>query len=276
MLLICFFVCGYLLVSILATVLIMIFGQATPAMRILTVLQDILVFIVPAIGTAMFVTRRPDKLLAVDRRPPLIPTILGIATLLFSIPAMNLVIHYNEIFPLPSEVAQTFRAMEDSAAEMIKAVVGPHTIPNLIMTILIVGVMAGLSEEILFRGCLQRLLSTGGLRPHAAIWIAAIIFSAMHLQFYGFVPRMLLGAFFGYLLWWTGSLWVPVILHILNNSLYLIDEYRAFGIDNPEAPGSDGNMLVVGLSVALTAIGIYLISKYSRLGSDSTTEVAEG
>lgn len=275
LLLLCFFVAGYVLVSILAAVMIMVFGQqSTPAMRILTVLQDIIVFIVPAVGTAMLVTRRPDQLLAVDRRPPLLPTLIALGTLVASIPAMNLVIHLNESLPLPPEVALTFRDMETSAAEMISAVVGPHTIPNLIMTVLIIGIMAGLSEELLFRGCLQRLLRTGGMSAHAAIWIAAAVFSLLHMQFYGFVPRMLLGAFFGYLLWWTGSLWVPVILHITNNTLYLIDEYRAFGTPAAADAAQAPSVAAALGSAILTGVGLYIIHRITRPADDSSASVS--
>ena len=64
---------------------------------------------------------------------------------------------------------------------------------------------------------------------HIAIWITAFIFSAVHMQFYGFVPRMLLGALFGYMFVWTGSLWVPVLMHFVNNGIAVVVNYL---IDN--------------------------------------------
>lgn len=258
MLLLCFFITCYVLLSFLAVLFIKFFGAtSTPGMRILTVIQDILLFIVPAVGTAVMITRRPDMLLCIGKKPEILPTLAAIATLLVSVPAMNWVIALNEGINLPPDIAQSLRTMEESASGMIQTVVGPHTIPNLIMTILIIGVLAGLSEELLFRGCLQRLLSTGGLSAHAAIWIAAVLFSLLHMQFYGFIPRMLLGAFFGYLLYWTGSLWVPVILHISNNTMYLIEQYRIYG--ETESPGSDSNLVVVIFSMLFTAMGLYYI-----------------
>lgn len=265
LLLLCFFIACYVLLALLTAVALHVFGtDSTPAMRIITVVQDILLFIVPAVGTAVLVCRRPDILLAVDKAPRLLPTLAGVATLIVSIPLMNSIITFNEGISLPPRIAQTFHDMEEAAAGTIALITGPHTIPNLIMTILIVGVMAGLSEELLFRGCLQRLLFTGGLSAHAAVWIAAFIFSALHFQFYGFLPRMLLGAFFGYVLYWTGSLWVPVILHITNNTLYLIEEYRSYGVD--AAPGAEdgGNLLMTAGSAILTAIGLYAIYRLSR------------
>ncbi len=79
---------------------------------------------------------------------------------------------------------------------------------------------------IFFRGALQRIMATGGVSAHAAIWIAAFVFSAFHMQFFGFLPRLLIGAFFGYLLWWSGSLWLPVCAHALNNTMALVLEWQ--------------------------------------------------
>ncbi|MDE6391000.1 MAG: CPBP family intramembrane metalloprotease, partial [Duncaniella sp.] len=106
------------------------------------------------------------------------------------------------------------------------------TAGSTIASILIVGVLAGLSEELYFRGALQRLLATSPLGAHTAVWVTATLFSLMHMQFYGLVPRILLGALFGYLFLWTGSIWLPVIIHALNNSIYILS-YRnpTAGID---------------------------------------------
>ena len=85
-----------------------------------------------------------------------------------------------------------------------------------------VGTMTGFSEELFFRGGLQGILSRTNMGSAAAVWIAAIIFSTMHFQFFGFIPRLLMGAFFGYLLVWSRCLWVPVFAHALNNSIVVI------------------------------------------------------
>ena len=97
---------------------------------------------------------------------------------------------------------------------------------------------------------------------HTAVWLVAFIFSAVHMQFYGFFPRMLLGAFFGYALVWSGSLWLPVILHVLNNSVYIFGRYF-LGDDMANASavdtiGADSIPLIV-ISVVLTALGLTIL-----------------
>ncbi|MDE6693817.1 MAG: CPBP family intramembrane metalloprotease [Muribaculaceae bacterium] len=264
MLLICIFVIGFFIVGVLSTVVVKVFGASTPALRIITVFQDILVFILPAIVTALMVTRRGATLLSIDRAPSLNPTLIAICTLLCSIPAMNYVIWLNTNIPLPQHIHDALMDMEQSANSTIETLMGPHTVPNLIVSVLIVGVLAGLSEEIFFRGGLQRLLVTGGVNHHVAIWTTAFFFSMLHMQFFGLVPRMLLGAFFGYLLYWTGSLWIPILLHALNNSIYVVAGWMSYGNDSPsavDAIGSGTDIAYVAISVVLTAMGLVLLQR---------------
>lgn len=269
LLLLFIFVIGFITVSVVSTFTFLKFGcNFTPAVRIITVIQDLLMFIFPAVITALLITRQPAELLAVNKRPPFMPLLFGILALVFSIPAMNFLICLNESLPLPDDLAATLRAMEDNAAEMVIAMQGPHTVPNLIMSILIVSIFAGLSEEILFRGAFQRIMVTGGVNAHAAIWISAIIFSAMHMQFFGFFPRMLLGALFGYTLWWTRSLWVPIILHAFNNGMYVVSEWINNGNEAESTSflndiGTGDDLLLNIASVAVTAVCLWLARKSS-------------
>lgn len=93
---------------------------------------------------------------------------------------------------------------------------------QLLAAIIVIAVIAGIGEELIFRGLLQRKLLLITHNPHIAIWLAAAIFSAIHFQFYGFLPRLLLGALFGYLYYWSGNIWVPIFGHMFNNGLAVI------------------------------------------------------
>ena len=178
---------------------------------------------------------------------------------------MNAVIALNEAMPLPDAMADSLLAMEAQADAMIAMLVGPHTVPNLIVGILIVGVFAGLSEEILFRGAFQRLLSTGVLSAHAAILTAAPVFSLVHMYILGLLPRMLLGAYFGYALVWGRSLWTPVILHAVNNSLYVAASWA--GLTAIDSLGTDyttpASWLWLAASLILTALGLRTLRRMS-------------
>lgn len=226
-----FFICAIVLCLVLTSVVTVVVasGPTSPArLRIATVIQDIVLFILPAIMTAMVVTRYPARLLEIDRVPPLKPTLLAIATLLAAIPAMDYIVNWNESLLLPESMAgveQWMKQSEESAKQIVKLLMSGTSVGSLIISLLIIGVLAGLSEELFFRGTLQRLMTPSRGSAHVAVWVTAFIFSAIHLQFFGFFPRLLLGAYLGYLLVWTGSLWVPILIHVLNNSIVVLTEW---------------------------------------------------
>lgn len=159
------------------------------------------------------------------------------------------------------------RASENTAGNSIRLVLGGTSAGDLIMSILIVGVAAGFSEELYFRGALQRMLGGGTIGQHGAVWIAAVIFSIFHFQFFGFVPRLLLGAFFGYLLLWSGCIWLPVLAHITNNTLYVATNWMALRHATQESSSIDGSLqswLPVTLSIVLTVAGLILTRRSTR------------
>ena len=211
---------------IVATVL-MSMMERFGLLAMLTV-QDIMAFVVPAIAAMAIFYHRPLHVMALDRSPSWISIGVVIAFYLVSLPAMNWLVDLNESISLPtwmSGIEQWMRSTEDAAAATTDELLNISTLPKLLSSILVVGLMAGLSEEMLFRGALLRTMQDSRLGTHAVVWLVAIIFSAIHMQFYGFIPRMLLGVWLGYLLVWTRSLWVPIIAHTLNNNTVVLFSY---------------------------------------------------
>ena len=199
-------------------------------MMLMLSLQDLFVFILPAVAAMAILYSRPWHAMALDRAPTWKALLVVVTFYFVSIPAMNWLVTANEAMSLPaslSGVEQWMRTMEDSAAETTRQILDIHSVGGLIVCLLVVGVMAGVSEEFLFRGAMQRMMQDSRMGKHLAVWIVAIIFSAFHMQFYGFFPRLVLGLWLGYLLVWTGSLWVPIIAHTLNNSTVVVFSYLA-------------------------------------------------
>jgi membrane protease YdiL (CAAX protease family) len=228
--------------------------------------------IVPALVTAVVITRRPADFLTVKTAPQFKHIIIAILTLIVATPAMNAVIHWNESITLPESMSafeQNLKALEENSRQSVQILQGENTVLNLIVSILIVGVAAGFSEELFFRGTLQNLLHTGGYKSHTAIWITAIIFSALHLQFYGFVPRVLLGAYFGYVLIWTRSLWVPICVHAFNNIAYIVAQWvaTAKGAESSqfdEIGATSSSWFFVPFSILLAAWGLTILYRDYR------------
>jgi membrane protease YdiL (CAAX protease family) len=136
----------------------------------------------------------------------------------------SFIIEWNAGMQLPDSLKALedwARTKEDAAAELTSFLT-EFTSPGMfILGLLVVAVIAAVGEEFVFRGLLQKKLQDSGMNGHLAIWISAILFSSIHLQFFGFVPRLFLGALFGYLYWWSGNLKVPILAHFVNNALTL-------------------------------------------------------
>lgn len=243
-----------------------------PAMRVMIMLQDLLIFILPVIVTAILVSRRPADLIGVARGVSWPVFIIALAVLLASMPLMNRIVEWNNSLTLPAGLAQLeaqMRTMEETAEATIRSLMGNYGIGSYIMAVLLVGIMAGVSEELFFRGGIQRLLSTGGVNRHVAIWFTAFVFSAIHMQFFGFVPRLLLGALFGYMLSWSGSVWLPAIIHSINNTLVVSGEFYAHhkGIDSAAMNtfGSGGEAMDILMSCASLVLVVTLLYLLRRV-----------
>ena len=140
----------------------------------------------------------------------------------------GLLMYWNSQMVLPeflSGVEQWMRDMETQLMELTVFLTDFQSIPELLTGILVIGVFAGVGEELFFRGLIQPKMQVYFRSPHWGIWVTAFIFSAIHAQFFGFFPRLFLGALFGYLYHYTGSLFYPILGHILNNTLTLLLVY---------------------------------------------------
>lgn len=262
---------GLILTSILSIVINFAQTPMHTSVRILVILQDLLVFIAPVLLTMILCYHKPWKQMCLTTAPSWRATGVVLMVCIVSIPACNWIVDWNEHVHLPASMAsleQSLRDSEDLAQNLTKGLMNDTSIWALVANLCVMGILAGLSEEIFFRGGMLRLLKNDG-NSHLAIWTVAIAFSAMHMQFFGFVPRVLLGVWFGYLVVWTRSLWVPIIAHALNNSIVVVASYLAnTGIidagkfDHIGVP-QDGTFPLMALTSAVATIAIIIAS--SRL-----------
>jgi membrane protease YdiL (CAAX protease family) len=147
-------------------------------------------------------------------------------------PFINLIGEINANMQFPewlSGIETWMKNAEENAAELTEAFLKVDTTWGLLFNIFMIAFLPAIGEELLFRGVIQRIFTNWTKNYHWGIWISAILFSALHMQFYGFIPRMFLGVLFGYLLVWSGSIWLPIIAHFINNGvavviMYLIDK----------------------------------------------------
>lgn len=247
-------------------------GITTESLRLATIVQDCVIFIAPAIATAVLISVLPAGFLCINSGFRFPMFLLALTALIVSMPVMNLIVNLNEQLSLPealSGLEEWMRQAETKAQDSVKILLGTSSVLSLVINLLIVGVLAGVSEEIFFRGALQRVLATSSINHHCAIWLSALIFSAFHLQFFGFFPRLLLGAYFGYLLYWSKSLWLPIIAHTLNNSLVVFTMWlgEVKGDKTMEAIdnwGMDSPTLILA-SIIMTFFTLRYMYRYRRV-----------
>jgi membrane protease YdiL (CAAX protease family) len=151
--------------------------------------------------------------------------LLAICSMLFCLPIINFLALWNEGLHLPEFMAQIenwMRLSEAKSATIMEYFVAMDSYTDLVINLVVIALIPAIGEEFLFRGVIQRGLIKWKKKPHFGIWISAFLFSALHMQFLGFIPRFLIGGFFGYLFLWSGSIWLPVITHFLNNALAVL------------------------------------------------------
>jgi membrane protease YdiL (CAAX protease family) len=88
--------------------------------------------------------------------------------------------------------------------------------------VIIIALLPAIGEEVCFRSILQRIIIQITRNAMSGILITAFIFSALHFQFEGFLPRMFLGFMLGYLYWYSGSIWTSMLAHFVNNAVQVV------------------------------------------------------
>ncbi len=156
------------------------------------------------------------------RTTPSIKT-AGLAVLLMavSVPLVLYSMNINQMIPLP----EVFKGMEDQTAQIIKGLLQMDHLGEFLANLTIIALLPALGEELVFRGVVQQQLMRRIANPWLAIVVSAAFFSMVHLQFEGFLPRMLLGGLLGWLYWQTRNFWVPVIAHFFNNGIQVAGQY---------------------------------------------------
>ncbi|WP_157976181.1 CPBP family intramembrane glutamic endopeptidase [Lewinella sp. IMCC34191] len=213
-------------------------------LRLILLINNLGTWGIPAI-LALWLTFRAKWTAAAGLVRPRRPKLIGnsILVFLFGIPLVALAAYLNLQLDLPEWMVQS----EDEGNALLANVLRIESGKELLVALLTVAVVPAVAEELMFRGLLQGQLLRRVMSETAAIWAAAAIFSAIHLEFAGFFPRLLLGALLGYSYRWTGSLWLPLLLHFLFNGLQVINTYVAGEfVPDTEMDARLGTLLAAG------------------------------
>ncbi|WP_295648899.1 CPBP family intramembrane glutamic endopeptidase [uncultured Mucilaginibacter sp.] len=197
------------------------------------------------------------------------PAFFGLVLLvmLVSMPFMEFLIDMNQKMVLPHSLKwlqQWMRDKEDAATTEMQALLQMKTFGSMLFAVLEIGLLTAIAEEFLFRGCVQSIFTSWTKNHHWGIWIAAIIFSAFHMEFFGFLPRMVLGVFFGYFVYWSGSIWTGVLAHFINNGTDVVLTYLfQQKIISFDPDSSHYNYIIGTLSLIFTVFLFFVYQKVS-------------
>jgi len=187
-------------------------------------------FLLPAIICAWFFSDNYKEYLGIDKPVHSQAAFWTILSLFAALPFLNLTLYLNQQMVFPDALSgfeTKMKEWEEAANKATELLLDTKIIPEIIFNFLVVCVITAVCEEFMFRGLLQNLLGRMIRNPHLLIWTIAVIFSAFHLQFYGFIPRMLLGAWLGYLMFYTKTIWIPALAHFVNN-FFAVGTYYMF------------------------------------------------
>lgn len=192
-------------------------------MKWLQLVQTVFTFVLPAFLLAYLMGQGVTYLKFTSVRSPLI-WLSVILLMPLALPAVNWLKSLNDMVVLPhfmSGVELWMQQMEHQSEVLTDKFLSVSSYSGLALNLLVMAAIPALGEELFFRGILQTVLGEKFNR-HLAVWITAFIFSAIHLQFFGFIPRLFMGAILGYMFYYTKNLWVPILYHFVNNAAVVI------------------------------------------------------
>jgi len=237
-------------------------------LKYLQIIISIGLFIIPPLLLNIFFRSQTTSYLQTKIKPTSTVIIATVITMLFSLPIINLFATMNEAMNLPdwlSSVEQWMRRAEDDAKILTLQFLKTSTPIGLIINILMIAIIPAVGEELLFRGILQKIFSDWIKNTHVAILITALLFSAFHFQFYGFIPRLMLGLLFGYLFLWSRSIWLPILAHFINNAIAVFF-YFFYGNDlvEQEINSLQTTAVLLVLSAAIASSSLFVIFKQRK------------
>ena len=241
--------------------------QDLNALRFMQISNQLFTFVFPPIAYAFLVKENPVNALGLKKSKTLW-ILIGIAMIFAIMPFNSILAEWNANLTLPesmSKIESLMKQMQEAATEIIEKFVSVDTIGGLILNLFMIAGLAALGEELLFRSIIQTSLIKICKNAHIGILIASAIFSFIHFEFYGFFPRLILGMLLGYMFYFSGSIWISMLMHFLNNGtvvfIYFLNNKGITNIDVDTFGQTSIPVLIVSIVVMIV---LFLLSiKYS-------------
>ena len=249
------------------------------SLRFMQISSQIFTFVLPPILYAMLVKERPFKSLGFSKST-ILWLILGVAMMYTILPLNSIFTEWNANIKFPESLASFEKLMQDlqeRATEVMEKFVNVDTIGGLIINLFMIAGLAALGEELLFRSVIQTSLIKICKNAHVGIFIASAIFSLFHMEFYGLLPRLVLGLLMGYMYYYSRSIWIPMAMHFANNGtivfLYYLNNIGAINIDVESFGETNVGILMLSI-VAMVALFWFTIKLNKKEGLEIDNQEA--
>ncbi len=233
--------------------------------------SQLLGFAMPALFFARLVNVDVADELGLENKTNLKSYVVAAVLIAAAIPIINFTHWLNmqiDFAAMWGEVGVQIKKFEEMNGQLTKLILpSDGNVGNLLYVIFLIGIIPGVCEELVFRGVFQKIFTKAFANKHVGVWAAAFVFSFAHFQFYGFLPRFILGAVLGYLYMYSRTLWVPILAHTVNNSLGVLFAY--FNLDEGETINTDtlgttaADWIWLTASVIIT-LGLFIVFKKSN------------
>jgi membrane protease YdiL (CAAX protease family) len=195
--------------------------EVISALKIVQVFSQVGLFIIPALILPLILFKAHPVLFdGLNRNSSFLLFSLAFLAYYCFNPALDLSIRINQGLHLPDSMQwlqQKMRNMEDVNNLITQRFLEMPDFKSFLVNTFIIAVLPAFAEEIFFRGFVQGTMYAWFRKKHLAVILTAAIFSFIHFQFFGFLPRMLLGMLLGYLYLWSGNIKISMFVHFLNN-----------------------------------------------------------
>jgi len=231
-------------------------------LKIAQLLTTFSLFLLPALFLAYVSSHSFARVMLNKTIPNLWSILLVTAIFILIQPIMNLMVDWGSHIPLTQWMIDKNEANE----KLLERFLNVHTGGALLLNWLVVALLPAIGEEFFFRGSLQRLFAEK-MNIHVAIWLSALLFSLVHVEFSAFIPRVFLGACLGYMLAWSGSIWLPVLGHLVNNTIGVAGSYLLYNhhISNDvEQIGTGSMQWFAWVTLVIALAFIWLLKKTSQ------------
>ena len=249
-------------------------GNDIDRLKVGQAISSALMFIAPPLILYAITRSQPMRAIGFRKYNTAWMLLIGVALMFISLPLTNLLTSWNEKMNLGAtfeSLEAMLKQMEEAAGDLTERMLQVDSIWGLLGNLLVIALIPAVGEELTFRGVVQQALTKRCKNVHVAVFLSAFIFSFIHFQFYGFLPRMFLGFILGYLFYYSGSIWTSILMHFVNNGAAVVVAYLDYkGLANVdwEHFGSTTNSVVLIASLVLT-VGLIFVSnkinmKYGR------------